>query len=141
MTTPATSATVPIQRHHAPGPTPYRWVLRLLPAGMTLMVWIDHRLGESAEYFDAWELLQAWGGVLAGDGLGGHSFLAGQDHLGDPLSLAIGSTLFVLEPAIALAMVVFGGSMIRRVATRPRTATDRRHQPLAKPETTEGHRW
>jgi len=95
-----------------------RWVPRLLPVGMATMVWIDHRLGESAEYFNAYDLLRSWGGVLTGDGPGGHSFLIGQDHLGAPLSLGLGSAVFVLEPAIALTAIGFVGAAISRAITR-----------------------
>ncbi|MCP4967621.1 MAG: hypothetical protein GY926_20605 [bacterium] len=94
---------------------PARLVLRLLPLGMVVMVCIDEMLGDSAEYFNASGLLRAWGSTLSGDGLGGQHFLIGQEGLGGAWSLAVGSTAFVLEPAMVLAVLVFGASKLRSV--------------------------
>lgn len=90
-------------------------VLRLLPVGMAVMVAVDSVLGESAEYFNATKLLQAWGNVVRGRDLGEHTFVLGQEHMSDALSLATGSVLFVLEPAVALAALVYGGSTVTRL--------------------------
>lgn len=93
-----------------------RLVLGLLPLGMAVMVAVDSVLGESAEYFNATRLLGAWSSVVRGRGLGEHTFVVGQDEMGDALALAAGSALFVLEPAVVLAALVYGGSTLARLA-------------------------
>jgi hypothetical protein len=90
-------------------------VLKLLPLGMAAMVAIDSVLGDRAEYFNATRLVGAWGNALRGRGLGEHNFVAGQDHMGDAVSLAAGSALFVVEPAVVLAAFVYGGSAVTRL--------------------------
>ena len=91
-------------------------ILRLLPFGMAVMVAVDSVLGDSAEYFNATRLLKAWANVVRGRGIGEHTFVAGQEHMSDALSLATGSTLFVIEPAVILATLVYGGSAVMRLA-------------------------
>ena len=90
-------------------------VLRLLPVGMAVMVAVDSVLGDSAEYFNATRLLGAWSNVVRGRGLGDHTFVVGQEHMSDAVSLATGSALFVLEPAIVLAALVYGASAATRL--------------------------
>ncbi len=90
-------------------------VLRLLPMGMAVMVAVDAALGDTAEYFNATSLLRAWGSIIRGRGVGGHTFIHGQEQLGDALSMGIGSAIFVLEPALVLTALVFGGSAVARV--------------------------
>ena len=90
-------------------------VLRLLPLGMAAMVAVDSVLGDRAEYFNATRLLGAWSHAVRGRGLGEHTFVVGQDHIGDALSLAAGSALFVVEPAVVLATFVYGGSAVIRL--------------------------
>lgn len=96
-------------------------VLRLLPLGVAAMVAVDAVLGESAEYFNATKLLQAWGSVARGHGLGGNTFVFGQEQMSDAAALAAGSALFVLEPALVLAALVYGGSAVARLV-RARSA-------------------
>lgn len=91
-----------------------RLVLRLLPLGMAVMVAVDSVLGESAEYFNASRLLGAWGDVVRGRGIGEETFVMGQEHMSDAVSLATGSALFVLEPALVLTALVYGGSALTR---------------------------
>jgi hypothetical protein len=90
-------------------------VLKLLPLGMAAVVAVDSVLGDRAEYFHATRLLGAWSNTIRGRGLGEHTFLIGQDHMGDALSLAAGTALFVLEPAVVLAALVYGGSAVTRL--------------------------
>ena len=93
---------------------PRRLVLRLLPLGMGVMVAVDTVLGESAEYFNASSLLKAWGSAIQGRGVGGHSFIAGQEQMGSALSMGVASALFILEPALILSVLLLGGSAIAR---------------------------
>lgn len=108
-----------------PRPRPARRVLRLLPLGMAVMVAADVALGDRAEYFNAAELLGAWADVATGRGLGPRRFLHGQESLGPIRSLAIGSVLFVLEPAVALAALVGAGGAIRRLGSSRRRSVGR----------------
>lgn len=100
-----------------------RIVLRLLPAGIAAMLVIDRMLGDSAEYFHALRLVEAWGQVLTDGGIDlGHEFIAGQGTLGNGVALAIGTTLFIVEPAVGLALLVGPAVWIsRRVQARGRT--------------------
>ena len=90
-------------------------VLELLPLGMAAMVAIDSVLGDRAEYFHAARLLGAWRNTVRGRGLGEHTFVVGQEQMGDALSLAAGTALFVLEPAAILAAFVYGGAAVTRL--------------------------
>ncbi len=86
------------------------------------MVAIDVRLGDAAEYFNAAELLRAWGDLVTGRGLGDRHFIAGQERLGDVAALQTGTALFVLEPlvGVALALAAAGGLRRNWQAVRPR---------------------
>ncbi len=100
------------------GGGPATLVLKLLPLGMAVMVAIDSVLGDSAEYFNATRLLQAWSDVARGRGLEEHTFMFGQERMGDALSLAAGSALFVVEPPVVLGVLVYGGSAVTRSIRR-----------------------
>ena len=88
-------------------PTTARLVMRLLPAGVAAMLVVDWMLGDAAEYYDAFGLVQAWGQVITTGGIeAGHEFIMGQSSMGAAASLAVGTVLLVVEPAVALAALV-----------------------------------
>ncbi|MCB0964659.1 MAG: hypothetical protein KDA98_15375 [Acidimicrobiales bacterium] len=103
-----------------------RIVLSLLPLGMAAMVAADVVLGDRAEYFNASELLKTWGDLVTGRGLGHRTFLHGQASLGDGASLAAGSALFVIEPAVVLAAIVGTAGAVRRAVSHTRRPRARR---------------
>jgi hypothetical protein len=118
----STAARVPVARTKGRfGGRRARLVVGLLPVAIAVMIGVDTVLGDSAEYFNAASLLEAWGGVLSGHGVNGETFLVGQERLGDALSLGIGSTLLVVEPAVVLVGLVYGGSAVARLARGRRT--------------------
>lgn len=56
------------------------------------------------------------GGTSSGvAGLAEHTVVIGQEHTSDALSLATGSVLFVLEPALVLGALAYGGSAVTRL--------------------------
>ena len=89
-------------------------IIGLLPIGMAAMVAIDRVLGDRAEYFHAGRLLTAWEHTIRGRELDGAPFLVGQEQLGDPLALTVGSGLFVLEPLVVLTALVMVGDAVAR---------------------------
>ena len=113
MSTTLTQPTFASSRGRPKGPGAL--VLKLLPLGMAAMVAVDSVLGDRAEYFHATRLLGAWSNTVRGRGLGEHTFVVGQEQMGDALSLAAGTGLFVLEPAVVLAALVYGGSSVSRL--------------------------
>ena len=95
---------------------PWMVVAMLLPAGIAAQITIDWMLGEVAEYYNAFGLVEAWGQILSDGRLeAGHEFMIGQASLGTPLSMLIGSIVLVLEPGIVIAALVFSA---RWIATR-----------------------
>ena len=108
-----------------PGPL----VLRLLPVGIGVQLIIDWLMGSSAEYFNAAHLLQAWAGVVAGGEIPHDvTFLIGQESLGGPVSLGIGTVVFFAQPALLLAAIIFPASALRR-RRRRRTELRRASAP------------
>lgn len=93
---------------------PVQLVVRLLPVGMAAMLAVDHLLGDRAEYFHAGRLLGAWASALRGGGIDDHHFIVGQEGMNDAAALFAGSAVFVLEPALVLTVVVFGGARAAR---------------------------
>ena len=118
MPTPIEITSTPAARSRTtdrPRWTPGRIVVCLVPAGTAIMLVVDGVLGDAAEYYHALRLVEAWWQVFADGGIApGHHFIIGQEAMGDGLSLAVGSALLVVEPAIALAMVVYPASWATR---------------------------
>ena len=95
--------------------SPSKVVLKLLPVGIAAMLVIDWMLGDAAEYFHALRLVEAWGQVIADGGIEvGHEFIAGQDSMGNPLALAVGTGLLIVEPAVGLALIVYPAMWVAR---------------------------
>lgn len=100
---------------------PIRSVLILLPPGIAAMLAIDAALGSRAEFYNAVHLLQAWRSVLTGGSVAdAPTFLVGQEELGEPAAMAIGTGLLVMEPAVLLAILVLPASAIARWLVRRR---------------------
>jgi hypothetical protein len=98
---------------------PVRTTLRLLPLGIAVQLTTDWALGATAEYFNAFALLQAWGRMLTGGAVSdGATFLTGQAGLGNPLSMVLGTILLPLEPAVFLALLVLPAWAIARRISR-----------------------
>lgn len=94
---------------------PWQTVLRLLPLGVAAVLTVDAALGTTAEYYNATHLIRAWLAILSGGSAAdAPAFLLNQADLGDPLAMAIGSVLLILEPALVLALVVLPASFLAR---------------------------
>lgn len=111
-----TNALAPVEGRSSTGRTGL--ALRLLPLGMAATVAVDLVLGESAEYFNAASLLRAIGSAARGRGTGGHTFLVGQEHLGDGPAILLGTLAWVVEPAIVLLVIVHGLSALRQAISQ-----------------------
>ena len=97
---------------------PWLIVAALLPAGIATVIGVDWMLGDVAEFFNGFGLLEAWGQVLDNGGVdAGHRFIVGQEAMGTPLALMVGSVALVVEPVLVLAALVFGARVLTR---RPR---------------------
>ena len=94
---------------------PFQVILLLLPLGVGVMLGVDALLAERAEYFNAWYLVDAWHAVLTGTPIpDAQAFIVGQESLGNPLALGLGTILLFAEPAVVLAIIVVPASLILR---------------------------
>jgi len=102
-------AALPFRRHLRDHPGSV--VLWLLPFGIAIQLTIDWVLGLSAEFFNAAYLLQAWGHLITSGTIpGGLQFITGQSALGVGPALAVGTTVFFVQPAIVLAVIIYPAS-------------------------------
>lgn len=108
---------------------PWRVVAAAVPVGVAMQILIDGALGETAEYFNAHGLLQAWVQVSVGGGLAEPGpFVMGQERMGPVLSLLVGTFLLFAQPALYISAIVFPARWVhmRRRGVRRRQAQDPR---------------
>jgi hypothetical protein len=90
-------------------------VLMLLPVGIATMLVIDWMLGAGAEYYNATHWLEAVTNLISGGSVAdGPVFIFNQSDLGNVAALTIGAALLVLEPAVALVIIIYPASLLAR---------------------------